>query len=52
MYQVTKDNFGQQVETYGNIPLVDLGVQNLVQIEPVVSIDGTSGETSLYAVGL
>jgi len=51
MYQVTKDNFGQQVETYGNIPLVDLGAKPASN-DPVVSIDGTTGETSLYAVRL
>lgn len=51
MYQVTKDNFGQQVETYGNIPLIDLGAKPGSN-EPVVSIDETSGETSLYAVRL
>lgn len=50
MYQVTKDNFGQQVETYGNIPLVDLGAK-AGSNEPVVSINA-DGETSLYAVRL
>lgn len=51
MYQVTKDNFGQQVETYGNIPLIDLGAK-AGSNDPVVSINGTTGETSLYAVRL
>ena len=50
MYQVTKDNFGQQVETYGNIPLIDLGTK-AGSNEPVVTIN-TDGETSLYAVRL
>jgi len=50
MYQVTKDNFGQQIETYGNVPLVDLGAK-AGSNEPVVSING-DGETSLYAVRL
>jgi len=50
MYQVTKDNFGQQVETYGNIPLVDLGAK-AGSNEPVVPINA-DGETSLYAVRL
>ncbi len=50
MYQVTKDNFGQQVETYGNIPLIDLGAK-AGSNEPVVSINA-NGETSLYAVRL
>jgi len=51
MYQVTKDNFGQQVETYGNIPLVDLGTKPGSN-DPVVSINATTGVTSLYAVRL
>jgi hypothetical protein len=51
MYQVTKDNFGQQVETYGNIPLVDLGAKPGLN-DPVVSINGTTGETSLYVARL
>ena len=48
MYQTTKDNFGNQVEYYGNIPLVDLGAKPGSN-DPIVAIDG-SGETSLYAV--
>ncbi len=53
MYQVTKDNFGQQVETYGNIPLVDLGAKPGSN-DPVVSINQTinAGETSLYVARL
>jgi len=51
MYQVTKDNFGQQVETYGNIPLIDLGAK-AGSNDPVVSINGTTGETSLYVARL
>ena len=51
MYQVTKDNFGQQVETYGNIPLVDLGTKPGSN-DPVVSINATTGETSLYVARL
>ena len=50
MYQVTKDNFGQQVETYGNIPLIDLGAKPGSN-NPVVPINA-DGETSLYAVRL
>ena len=46
-----KDNFGQQVETYGNIPLINLGTK-AGSNDPVVSIDGTTGETSLYAARL
>lgn len=49
MYQVTKNDFGQQVEWYGNTPLVDLGAKAGTN-DPVVAIDGTTGETSLFAV--
>lgn len=53
MYQVTKDNFGQQVESYGGVPFVDLGSKPGTN-DPVVPIsnkdDGTQGTTSLYAV--
>ena len=51
MYQVSKNDFGQQVEMYGNIPLVDLGAK-AGSNNPVVSIDGDTGETSLYAARL
>lgn len=65
MYQAAKGDFGQQVEYYGNIPLVDLGAK-AGSNDPVVSIDmrdkigeGESqvnnpdkGCTSLYAVRL
>ena len=27
MYQVTKNDFGQQIERYGNIPLIDFGAK-------------------------
>lgn len=48
MYQVTMNNFGQQVEYYGNIPFVDVGAK-AGSNDPIVGIDG-SGNTSLYAV--
>ncbi len=48
MYQVTKNDFGQKVEHYGNIPFVDLGAKPGSN-DPIVAING-SGETSLYAV--
>ena len=48
MYQVTMNNFGQKVEHYGDIPLVDLGAKPGSN-NPIVGIDG-SGNTSLYAV--
>jgi len=51
MYQITKNNFGQQIEQYGNIPLVDLGTK-AGSNNPVVSIDSTTGETSLYVARL
>lgn len=51
MYQVTKNDFGQQIESYGIIPLVDFGTK-AGSNEPVVSINATSGETSLYAARL
>ncbi len=51
MYQITKNNFGQQIEQYGNIPLVDLGTK-AGSNNPVVSIDSTTGETSLFVARL
>jgi len=51
MYQVSKNDFGQQVEYYGVIPFVDLGAKPGTN-NPVVSIDGDTGETSLYAARL
>lgn len=51
MYQVSKNDFGQQVEYYGVIPFVDLGAKPGTN-NPVVPIDSTTGETSLYAARL
>lgn len=48
MYQVTKTDWGTQVESYGNIPFVDLGTKAGSNIE-VVPTDNTAGTTSLYA---
>lgn len=52
-YQETKDNFGQKIESYDGIPLVDLGEKPGTN-DPVVPIsaleDDTKGTTSLYAV--
>lgn len=48
MYQVTKNDFGQQIEKYGEIPFVDLGAKPGSN-EPIVAIDG-EGKTSIYAV--
>lgn len=48
MYQTTLNGFGQQVESYGNIPFVDLGSKAGSNTD-VVATDGTAGTTSLYA---
>lgn len=47
MYQVTMNDFGQQVEYYGNIPFVDVGAK-AGSNDPIVGIN--SGITSIYAV--
>lgn len=47
MYQLTKNDFGQAVEYYGNIPFVDLGAK-AGSNEPIVGIN--EGNTSIYAV--
>ena len=48
MYQTTKNEFGQQVESYGDIPLVDFGAKSGSN-EPIVDTDKSTGETSLCA---
>ena len=50
MYMVTKNDFGQQVESYGNIPFVDLGAKAGVNTDVVATSAG--GETSLFAARL
>jgi hypothetical protein len=47
VYQITKNDFGQKVEHYGNIPFVDLGAK-AGSNDPIIGIEG--GNTSLYAV--
>ena len=47
MYQVSTDNWGRQVEHYGDIPFVDFKTKQGTNDE-VVKIDGTDGTTSLY----
>ena len=47
MYQTTKNDFGQQVEWYGNVPFVDLGAK-AGSNDPIVAT--ADGKTSLYAV--
>ena len=51
MYQITKDNWGNQVESYAGIPFVDLKTKPGTNDE-VVEIDGTEGTTSLYVARL
>jgi hypothetical protein len=51
MYQTTLNSFGQNVESYNNIPLVDL-LAKAGTNDPVVSTNTTSGETSLYVARL
>ena len=48
MYQMTKNDFGQRVEHYGDIPFVDLGAKAGTN-DPIVAID-ENGETTIYAV--
>ena len=48
MYQAKLDNFGKQVEYYGEIPMIDLGAKPGSN-EPIVGIDG-EGKTAIYAV--
>lgn len=51
MYQVTKDNWGNQVESYGGIPFVDMKTKPGTNNE-VVSIGAEDGKTSLYVARL
>lgn len=48
MYQTTKNDFGQKVEYYGNIPFVDIGAKPGSN-NPIIGIN-ENGETSIYAV--
>ena len=48
VYQITKNDFGQKVEHYGEIPFVDLGAKPGSN-DPVIAID-ENGETAVYAV--
>ena len=49
MYQMTKNDFGQKVEQYGDIPFVDIGAKPASN-DPIIGIDNSAGTTSLYAV--
>ena len=51
MYQVTKDDFGRNVESYNGIPLVDFGAKAGTNT-PVVSVSVSTGESSLYVARL
>lgn len=48
MYQVTKNDIGQQIESYGTVPLVDFGTKAGSNV-PVVGIAPATGETPLFA---
>lgn len=48
MYQTTKDNWGNQVEMYGNIPFVDLGAK-AGSNDPIIPI-GADKTSPIYAV--
>ena len=48
MYQVTKSDFGSQVEYYGRTPFVDFGAKPGSNTD-VVATDGSEGTTSLFA---
>lgn len=47
MYQTTLNEWGQQVESYGNIPFVDMLTKPGTNTD-VIATDGTAGTTSLY----
>lgn len=49
MYQTTKDNYGRQVEMYGNIPFIDLGAK-AGSNDPIIATESSTGKTSIYAV--
>lgn len=51
MYQTTKTDWGTQVESYGNIPFVDLGAKPGTNAD-VVATDAEKGTTSLYVARL
>lgn len=51
MYQTTKNDFGANVESYNNIPLVDL-LAKAGTNDPVIPVNVTTGETSLYVARL
>ena len=46
-YQMTKNEFGQKVEWFGDVPFVDIGAK-AGSNDPIIAING--GNTSIYAV--
>lgn len=51
MYQTTKNDWGTQVESYGNIPFVDMRAK-AGSNDDVIATDGSTGVTSLYVARL
>lgn len=51
MYSINKDNWGNQVESYGDIPFIDLKTKPGTN-DDVVKTDSLSGKTSLYVARL
>ena len=51
MYQVNKGNWGEQVESYGNIPFVDMKAKAGTN-DDVIATNSDDGTTSLYAARL
>ena len=51
MYQTTKNDFGEQVEMYGNVPFIDMGAKAGSNTD-VIATDGTAGTTDLYVARL
>lgn len=51
MYQTTKTDWGTQVESYANIPLIDLGAKPGTN-DDVIKTDAEKGTTSLYVARL
>ena len=51
MYQVTKSDWGTNVESYGHIPFVDRGAKPGPN-DDVIKTDTTKGTTSLYVARL
>lgn len=51
LFVVNRDDFGKPYLTYDGIPFVFLG-SKAGSNNPIIDVDGTTGETSLYAVRL